>query len=128
VDEVFLTEAEWRAVLIGARALRQVGAALSRSDARTLADECAHGADVLAGLARRAVVRAADLPTREEQAYAMYEALTDPLDEAERERNASVTGFADPSAQVIRAEFRAICAELGLPVTPDQGAELEAER
>jgi hypothetical protein len=130
-DDVLLTDAEWRATLMGARALRAVSASQSRAGADTLARERARDADVLEGLARRAVVQAehrTDLPTPAEQAYAMYEALTDPVGEAEREREAIVTDRMEPSDDVLRDEFRDVCEELGLPASRDHGAEIEAER
>jgi hypothetical protein len=68
------------------------------------------------------------VPTPAEVAYGIYEALTDPVDEAERQREASVTGFVEPSDWQLRAEREAVCAELGLLGAGNQVVELEAER
>jgi hypothetical protein len=112
-DDMLVSDAEWRAALLGAWALREVGERHRRQGAFKLARESDESADVLTELARRAVVRA-----EAEQAYAMYEALTDPIAEAERLDEAAVTGVLEPSDDVLRAEFDAVCAEV----------EVEAER
>ena len=57
-EELVITEGEWRAALLGARALSEVGAGLRSSGADELARECDRNAAELEGLARRATVAA----------------------------------------------------------------------
>ena len=58
-DHVRITEEEWQAVHLAARALREVGGGLSRSGAETLATESIRNAAVLEALGRRSVVMTA---------------------------------------------------------------------
>ncbi len=123
--DVLVTHGEWQALLLGSRALREVGAGLRRAGAEELAAESDRNADALERLGHRAVVAAA--PDRAEEAYAMYEAITDPFDEAAREREADITGAVQPSDAELRAEFDEVSRELGLrPSSP--APEPEAER
>lgn len=55
-DDVVVTDAEWRAIFLGARVLREVGDGLRTAGAGGLAAECHDQADVLENLGRRAVV------------------------------------------------------------------------
>ena len=55
-DHVVVTDAEWRAILLGARVLREVGDGFRSAGAHGLAGECHDQADVLENLGRRAVV------------------------------------------------------------------------
>jgi hypothetical protein len=57
-EELVITEAEWQAVLLGARALSEVGAWLRSGGAYELARECDRNAAELEGLARRATIAA----------------------------------------------------------------------
>jgi hypothetical protein len=57
-DDLLLTEVEWRAVLVGARVLRESGAQLQAADSPVIAAEYAAHAAVLDNLGRRAVVAA----------------------------------------------------------------------
>ena len=54
-----ITEREWQALNLGSRALREVGAALTRSGAGELAAESYLSAVALEGLSRRAFVETA---------------------------------------------------------------------
>jgi hypothetical protein len=56
---VWITEGEWQALNLGSRALREVGAALTRSGAGELAAESYLSAAALEGLGRRAVIETA---------------------------------------------------------------------
>jgi hypothetical protein len=125
---------------MGARALRDVAADLRRAGATMLAADSDRDAEVLERLGQRATVAAArdhgthretELPAPEDQAYGMYEALTDPVDRVVREHEAEVSGQLVPSDQELRAEFDQVCRELGLRDGPESeiaDAEQEAER
>jgi hypothetical protein len=57
-DTVVLSEAEWQAVLLGARAMREVAAGYRAYGQTELAAECDDHVTVLLGLAMRATVAA----------------------------------------------------------------------
>jgi hypothetical protein len=59
-----------------------------------------------------------ETPSPAEQACAMYEAVTDPVNEAERLDEALVTGVMAPPDDALRVEFDAASTDL----------EIEAER
>jgi hypothetical protein len=123
--DVLVTHTEWQALLLGSRALREVGEGLRRAGAAELARESDRNADALQRLGERAVVLPAH--DRADAAYGMYEALTDPLDAAMREREAEVTGVLEPSDSELSAELAEVSQELGLrPSAP--APEPEAER
>ncbi len=65
-----------------------------------------------------------DLPTPEEDAYAMYEALTDPRDEAELLAQEAEGQPVGDVWKARRGELEQLGPQLGLG---DQVAELEAE-
>ena len=56
---VWITEGEWQALNLGSRALREVGAVLTRSGAGELAAESYLSAAALERLGRRAVIETA---------------------------------------------------------------------
>ncbi len=64
-DDLVITETEWQAVLLGARALREIGDGLRSSGADDLAGECDSNVAELEGLARRATVAAGRNPVGE---------------------------------------------------------------
>ena len=122
--EVLVSHAEWEALLLGSRALREVGEGLRHAGAAELAAESDRNADALQRLGQRAVV----LPARDrtDEAYAMYEALTDPLDAAMREREADASGVLEPSDSELSAELDEVSRELGLrPSAPAPEPEVE---
>ena len=64
-DDLVITETEWQAVLLGARALREIRDGLQSCGADELAEECDSNVAELEGLARRATVAAHRAPVRE---------------------------------------------------------------
>ena len=69
-----------------------------------------------------------DVPTPEEDAYARYLAVTDALDEAILLAQEADGQRVDDELRARRRELEELRAELGLPRTGDQVAELETER
>ncbi len=64
-NDLVISETEWQAVLLGARALREIGAGLRSRGADELARECDSNVAELEGLARRATVAADRDPVSE---------------------------------------------------------------